>query len=720
MKRRNKLIAAIIAVNMVTAMRISPIIVQAEGNYEAASNLVSTAISESNFYYYNMAYAEIMKLAEGKEKEELLSKLAAISRTVWTKDITEIVQLFETMAKEKSGRKYDALQLRIENSDIKEIDKQYLFSELSGWGRDTVWTDDYKKAIAATVRVWQDKTYTASRAAESSIRDLKLTVNKEYITELLNEAKTAVGLAPVVLTEKDFAAVTNSTYVGQGKSISVDLSKDTTLRTVILKGKFEDLYINAPKGTVILEDVVAANVNLLDVAGRTLLMRGNTKVQELISEDKDDNANIVMEGNATVASAEIRSGATLEVNTDKSVEKPFGELKLNLQEKKADEGEQKEEKGQIKLLGDFKQSSVDIQKPVDLKIEAVVGKISVTENAKDANINVSEKGSIQEIKTKAAVKVEGTGKIEKVTVEKAVELKIETAVTKIEISKEAKDTVVSISKEGKVQEFKAEAPVKVDGEGTIEKVTGSAGSQVVTDLPTIPPVIPTTTPPTTPSTGNGGGSSPDEDREEPAPVQYTISIYHDNIPVVPQIPLLESTKLKDLYSMATILLPNNKVESILTKLEDIQLDGGQGNLLTYIADILEDKSGFEELAGYLQASNAAAINTYLRNNNYTDLYTAVIAATDGSVTIPDLGGTLQIDIDGVNDLNITDTTNNTLDLNVIKAALAINENTTLGQLRNKVFTINISYAGKTYNATANAGTITFTTHSSGQYKIVIN
>jgi 6-pyruvoyl-tetrahydropterin synthase len=713
LKRRNKLIAAIIAINMVTAMGISSVSAKAEGNLETAGNLVNTAIAESNFYYYNMAYAEILKLEEGKEKEELLSKLAAISSTVWTKDISEVVQLFEGMAKEKSGRKYDALQVKIKDGAIKEIDKQYLYTELYSWGKDTVWTEDYKKAIAATIKVWSDKNYTASRAAESSIRELKLTVNKEYITELLKEAKTSVGLAPVVLTAKDFAAAANSTYVGQGKSVSVDLSEDTTDRTVILKGNYEDLYINAPKGTVILEDATVANINLLDVADHTLLMRGKTTVQTLIAEDKDHNANIVMEGTSTVASAEIRSGANVTVNTDKSVVKPFGELRLNLQEKKAEEP--KEMKREIKLLGDLKESKVSVEKPLDLKVDGAVQKLQITENAKDSNVNISAKGSVQEIATKSSVKVEGAGKVDKVTVEKKVELKIEGTVAKIEISKEATDTVVSVGIAGKVAEFKAEATVKLGGAGKVDTITGTEGSKVVVTLPVVPPVNPPAPPIVIPPStgGNDGGTT------TPVEKTYSITLFRNGEAFL--IPLtVADTKLSTLYETFYPLMPSSiglRLENILVKMADIQLADAKGSLLQYTSDVLKTKAGFENLAGHLETSNTAEINKYLQANSFTTIYDAIIAATGGSVAIPDLGGSLAVTVKGTEELNYTE--GSVLSLDRITSVIGINKDSKVSDLLNKNFAVEVSYAEKSYKVTANNGTIVFITNGSDEYKVVI-
>jgi hypothetical protein len=210
---------------------------------------------------------------------------------VWTKNVSEIVHLIEAMAKEKSGRLYNTIELRVNRTDLNEIDRKHFLNEINSWGKNIVWTEDYVKAIASVVKVWGDKTKSASREAEKNIRELKLPANKEYLSELLYEAKTAVGLSPIVLDEKYFEKEI-ITYTGQGKSVSIELSKDTVNRTIILKGKFEDIYIYAPKGTVILEDAKVENLCLLENAGHTLLMRGSTTVDTLVVEGKDIYINI--------------------------------------------------------------------------------------------------------------------------------------------------------------------------------------------------------------------------------------------------------------------------------------------------------------------------------------------------------------------------------------------------------------------------------------------
>jgi hypothetical protein len=202
MKKQKSFIAAIVALNILVSATAMPFIAKASTNYSSVEETVNVALAEKNFYYFNLAFEKIMQLPDGYERDVLLAKLDTITSTVWTKDVAEIVQNFVVLANEKSGRVYDTTEAKINKSSLKEIDKQYLLYELTSWGKDTVWTDDYIKAIDSIIKVWYDKTKDDSEAAKAAINALKLPANQEYLTELLDEAKVAVGLVPMEINAK--------------------------------------------------------------------------------------------------------------------------------------------------------------------------------------------------------------------------------------------------------------------------------------------------------------------------------------------------------------------------------------------------------------------------------------------------------------------------------------------------------------------------------------
>ena len=404
MKKQRKFVAAIVAINILTTTAVTPLIARAQTEYTAAQSMVNQALDEKSFYYYNVAYGKIMELPEGYERDLLISQLSSIAGTVWTKNITDIVKSFEIIAKEKSGKEYDEVERTINSADLKEIDKQYLLGELTSWGRKAVWTDDYKKAVAAVIKVWNDKTETSSIEAEKAISELKLQINKDYLTQLLYEAKAAVGLAPLILDGKYFDSAADKTYIGEGKSITLDLSKDTVQRTVILKGNIKEVNINAPKATVILEDVEASKVNIEDVAGNSLYLKGTTKVESLVVNDKDDNSRIVLHGKATVINTEIKSGVKVEVGTDSTVQNPFGKLQINTEQKKT-----------IDLAGDFKETIIQVEKPVQLNIGNYIKKLDFGKEAKDSLVTILAGAKVSQVNAESALKLQGTGRVESIT-----------------------------------------------------------------------------------------------------------------------------------------------------------------------------------------------------------------------------------------------------------------------------------------------------------------
>lgn len=163
-----------------------PIAVKADTKSDA-EHLLNLALKEKTFYHYNVAYAQIMNLPVGTDRDNLLSKLAPITNEVWSPEIIEINKLISEMANKKSAKAYDQIEAKILKSNLKEVDKNYLSSELYGWGRNLVWTDDYKAAVDAVIEAWNKKTVASIQHAKDLISKIKVEINKEYLLgELAN------------------------------------------------------------------------------------------------------------------------------------------------------------------------------------------------------------------------------------------------------------------------------------------------------------------------------------------------------------------------------------------------------------------------------------------------------------------------------------------------------------------------------------------------------
>jgi hypothetical protein len=106
------------------------------------------ALYQKSFYYYNIAYLDIMQLDDDNKRDEYLAKLNTITDKVWNTHIKYVVAQLDEIASTGSAKAYDDLQnYLLHDSMITDIDKAYFLGELSSWGTQKVWTDDYKQAF---------------------------------------------------------------------------------------------------------------------------------------------------------------------------------------------------------------------------------------------------------------------------------------------------------------------------------------------------------------------------------------------------------------------------------------------------------------------------------------------------------------------------------------------------------------------------------------------
>jgi hypothetical protein len=156
-----------------------------------ANTWLSKALAEENFYSYNMAYAEILKIQDSSVQGQLLSKLNILNEKVWTSDITNYVALLGQLTNTGSGKIYDQTEALIRSSSsIKAVDKEYLLGEITGWGRKLVYTTDYTKAVDNLNIAWNTINSSNIEAAESYINKVTNSYSKAYLLEELAKIKT--------------------------------------------------------------------------------------------------------------------------------------------------------------------------------------------------------------------------------------------------------------------------------------------------------------------------------------------------------------------------------------------------------------------------------------------------------------------------------------------------------------------------------------------------
>lgn len=88
-----------------------------------------------------------------------------------------------------------------------------------------------------------------------------------------------------------------------------------TLKNLNITGT---LTIDFGAGNVVLDNVVVNGVNVSNVGTNSLHVRGNSRITTLRIQDANNDAHIVLEGNAAVTNTNVLAGATLEVAANAS------------------------------------------------------------------------------------------------------------------------------------------------------------------------------------------------------------------------------------------------------------------------------------------------------------------------------------------------------------------------------------------------------------------
>lgn len=158
--------------------------------------VLDEALREKTFYKYNLAYALIMKIQDTAVRDPLLGQLSTITDTVWTPDIKTHVALLADLTSTGSGKIYSKIEVDMGKTSLSDIDKGYLLGELTTWGLNLVYTDDYKNAVDKLNYAWKmlstgtEQNVTAAITdAQTAISYVKNMYSKAYLTEELNAIK---------------------------------------------------------------------------------------------------------------------------------------------------------------------------------------------------------------------------------------------------------------------------------------------------------------------------------------------------------------------------------------------------------------------------------------------------------------------------------------------------------------------------------------------------
>lgn len=202
---------------------------------EDALNMALT--QKTSFYYFNMAYNEIMKIQDPIMQGEMLAKLSYISNDVWTDDVKRFNTLLDEMVKTKSGRIYDQIERELrQNTNLIPEDRDYLLGELTSWGRDWVWTPEYINAVDAVVDLWNKPSYDNYLRVKDIVNKQSNSYNREYLLEEVENAKVRynisepsdIGVTSPITSIKEIYKVKNDTSLTNTDKIEaiVDIMKE--------------------------------------------------------------------------------------------------------------------------------------------------------------------------------------------------------------------------------------------------------------------------------------------------------------------------------------------------------------------------------------------------------------------------------------------------------------------------------------------------------------
>ena len=210
----------------------------------------------------------------------------------------------------------------------------------------------------------------------------------------LSDGKTHSGQYKIS-TSGIFGDASNVTTINGNITISktnASTSDAVTLRNMNIDGT---LTIDFGAGNVILDNVTVGGVNVSNVGSNSLHVKGKSSIKALKVNDKNNDAHIVIEGNAVVENTTVLAGAQLEVGAN---------AKLRTITADSD----------FTILGAGQVDNVIVEKPgikVGLQVTSSIGAIFVNKEAAGAAISISKETTVAILNVSAKINVEGNGKI---------------------------------------------------------------------------------------------------------------------------------------------------------------------------------------------------------------------------------------------------------------------------------------------------------------------
>jgi hypothetical protein len=290
--KKNRLKVLVASAIISTVLIFGGVSAFAENSYnkENAKAKVEQAVNNKTFYNYMMAYIDILNLPQDQQGE-LLNQLAPLWNDVNTPKVQKARTMLENVAKNKDGKSYaetEAYLIGLSDNEMDAWTKGYLLGELTSWGKQFVFTDDYKQGVDALVNVGKNKTFNDYSKALAIINNVSNGESKKYLLNELNNLN--------IPKEESNSNTTNS--IDYVKSISKKINSVVKIEVKDNTGK----AIGTGSGFIVSTDgKVVTNFHVMKEAfSADVIMEDDSRkaVEGIISYSKErDIAVIKISGN---------------------------------------------------------------------------------------------------------------------------------------------------------------------------------------------------------------------------------------------------------------------------------------------------------------------------------------------------------------------------------------------------------------------------------------
>jgi hypothetical protein len=195
-KKKKLLISSVTAFSTVAGIVAPSVTVLADDltALEAAQNKVDYAAQVKTFYDFNMAYAATLALP-AESQPALLAQLAAIESDCKSDAVQAVLTKMDELATTgKDLSTYTALEAMITEDVPAGLDQDYLYSELTDWGKGMVYTSDVTAAIDAVNAAWADQTSANVIAARTATEAVENEVSKAWLNDQIDEIVDGMDL----------------------------------------------------------------------------------------------------------------------------------------------------------------------------------------------------------------------------------------------------------------------------------------------------------------------------------------------------------------------------------------------------------------------------------------------------------------------------------------------------------------------------------------------